>query len=230
MVVCSRVNTLLLVTEMIFFYNAQHTTIAHPIALKLHSCFCIFTLKIAAEIQENSSPQQYCTTSSPLLVNLNFSCYTGLKEWYFFSPFYFFFFRGWVFFFFHGTLPPQRPHRERPFQNSSPFTSTCCLWFCPLMRCVCSPSKCGVHIMNQKPHAIMWGVSTNIHAVNKRVAGNAAVNSSRVIIRWFYSLRSKAANSKAISNLKGKSHLLKKKKKEKKGSQRSFLRIVSGIW
>lgn len=50
----------------------------------------------------------------------------------------------------------------------------------------------------QKPHVIMWGVSTNIHAVNKRVAGNAAVNMSRVIIRRFYSLRSKAANSKAI--------------------------------
>lgn len=55
----------------------------------------------------------------------------------------------------------------------------------------------------------MWGVSANIHAVNKRVAGNAVanavVNTSRVIIRWFYSLRSKATNSKAISNLeKGK--------------------------
>lgn len=42
----------------------------------------------------------------------------------------------------------------------------------------------------------MWGVSTNIHAVNKRGAGNAAVNMSGVIIRWFYSLRSKAAKFK----------------------------------
>ena len=58
----------------------------------------------------------------------------------------------------------------------------------------------------------MWGVSTNIHAVNKRVAGNAVVNMSRVIIRWFYSLRSKAANSKAISNLRRRRHLLKKEK------------------
>lgn len=53
-------------------------------------------------------------------------------------------------------------------------------------------SHCG-----PKPHAIMWGVATNIHAVNERVAGNAAVNMSRVISRWFHLLTSNAANSKA---------------------------------
>lgn len=66
----------------------------------------------------------------------------------------------------------------------------------------------------------MWGVSANIHAVNKRVAGNAVanavVNMSQVIIRWFYSLRSKATNSKAISNLeKGKAIYWKKEEKSK---------------
>lgn len=65
-----------------------------------------------------------------------------------------------------------------------------------------------------KPHAIMWCVSTNSQAVNERLAGNAVVNMSRVIIRWFHLLRSKAANSKAIPNLEGKSHPVKKKSKD----------------
>ena len=71
------------------------------------------------------------------------------------------------------------------------------------MRCVCVFPPNVPFTLWEKPHVIMWGVSTNIHVVNKRVAGNAAVNMSRVIIRWFYSLRSKATNSKTISELKG---------------------------
>jgi len=55
--------------------------------------------------------------------------------------------------------------------------------------------------MGQKAGVVAWGVSTNIHAVNKRVAGHAAVNMSRVIIRWFYSLRSKATTLKAMLSL-----------------------------
>lgn len=43
--------------------------------------------------------------------------------------------------------------------------------------CVPSLQMCHSHY-GPKPHAIMWGVSTNIHAVNKRVARNAVVNMS----------------------------------------------------
>lgn len=72
--------------------------------------------------------------------------------------------------------------------------------------------------MGGKPHHIMWAVLTNIHVVNKRVAGRAAVNMSEVVIRWFSSLR-----SKAISNLAGTSYLLKEEKSKDK-----FLRGFCG--
>ena len=55
----------------------------------------------------------------------------------------------------------------------------------------------------------MWAVSTNIHAGNKRVVGTAAVNMSRVIIRWFYSLRSKSANLKGDLGAKKGKYVLK---------------------
>lgn len=58
-----------------------------------------------------------------------------------------------------NTATPQRDTR----QNSSPFTSTCCFWF-PLMRCVCSPSKCAVHIIRKTS-------CNNVGCFNKHACG-----------------------------------------------------------
>lgn len=105
---------------------------------------------------------------------------------------------------FCGFAQPRRLHSETQFKDSS-CSQHVCLWFHSLVTCVCVPPSNVPFPLWTKNLMISWGVSTNIHAVNKREAGNAVVNVSRVIIRWFCSLRSKAANSKAISNLKGKS-------------------------
>lgn len=52
-------------------------------------------------------------------------------------------------------------------------------------------------LFGPKPQAIMYGVSTELHAINERLVRHAVVNKSEVIIRWFHSLRSNSADSKA---------------------------------
>lgn len=114
-----------------------------------------------------------------------------------------FFFGGRVFV---GFSQPQRPHRDQHgLRIQLPSPRHVVFDFCPLMSCVCSPFKCAVHIMGKKPHAVLWGVSTNIHAVKKRVAGNAAVNMSRVIIRAVLLIKIKSHKFKGdLKTLKGK--------------------------
>lgn len=118
------------------------------------------------------------------------------------------------------TKSPIKRHDNLRIQQPSPSHV-----FPPVCMCVFSLQM--YNSQNKgKPHVIMWGVSTNILALNRRLAGNVVVKMFRVIIRWFYSLRSQATNSKAVSNLVVESYLLGRRKKKSKDL--SFLWIF--LW
>ena len=136
--------------------------------MSLKLCLCFF------KISSTHSRKQPHTHGNkiPLLVNINFRCYIKLQG----VKIKFFWWQNFCGFCCHKATPQQDMASEVKFLHLYMLLFDFFFSFVSALR-VFSLKMYHSH-NGEKPHVIMWGVSTNIHAAHKRVAGNAVMNMS----------------------------------------------------